>query len=462
MERDLTRGGVGGQLSRFALPFLISNALQSAYGLVDMAVVGRFVGSTALAALGSATFLCYLMSSLCMGISIGGGVLAAQFRGAGDEAGLRDAAASLFATSAVLSFVLTVLGLAVYRPALSLMGLPADAAEYAYSYMEVCLLGTIFVFGYNAAASVLRGLGDSASPLAYLAVSASLNGALDLLFVGALGMGTAGTAWATVVSQAAACGIALGRMLGRRAPGGRRAFSLRGGRPRREHCAAILRLGIPSGIQSTALNLSYLVVASMLNSFGVEVAASASLGLKINGTAVLPCWAVGQAVSAMAGQSMGARKPGRALGAAKAGIALGIAATAVSVIVVQIFLGPLLSLFTREEAVARGSALYLRICCSANCLAYAAMFVIDSFATGVGDSLFAMANALLHSVLVRLTLSWLLAYALGLGFLGLYWAEMASPLPSLALGLAYLASGRWRSKAAAARGPGGGPGDGRG
>jgi Na+-driven multidrug efflux pump len=113
---------------------------------------------------------------------------------------------------------------------------------------------------------------------------------------------------------------------------------------------------------------------------------------------------------------------------------------------VQAFAGPLLSLFTEDAAVIRGGIVYLRICCSVNCLGYAVMYVIDCFATGVGDSLFAMANALLHSVATRLALSWLLASALGMGYLGLYWAEMASPLPSLLLGVAYFASGRWKGR----------------
>lgn len=449
MERDLTTGRIGGQLARFALPFFISSLLQSAYGLVDMAVVGRFVGGAALAAMASATFLCFLLTSLCMGIAIGGGVLVAQYKGARetrgsarDERALRDAAASLLAISAAAALALTGIGLAVYRPALALMGLPPEAAGYAYAYMRVGLLGTVFVFGYNSACAILRGIGDSASPLAYLAISVAFNAVLAFLLVGGLRMGTAGTAAATVASQALACAIAIGRMLRRRGAG----FSLGGARPRLAHCAKILRLGIPSGIQSTALSLSYLVVASMLNSYGVEVAASAGLGLKINGFAVMPCWAVGQAAASMAGQNMGAGKIARAGATAKAGIVLGIAATSVSVLLIQSFAGPILSLFTDDPSVARGGAAYLRICCSVNCLAYAAMYVLDSFATGVGDSLFAMVNALLHSVAVRLALSWLLASAIGMGYAGIYWAEMASPLPSLILALAYFASGRWKEK----------------
>ena len=119
---------------------------------------------------------------------------------------------------------------------------------------------------------------------------------------------------------------------------------------------------------------------------------------------------------------------------------------AFTVILVQVFVGPIVSLFVEDQAIIGGGILYLRICCSVNCLAYAAMYALDSFATGVGDSVFAMANALLHSVVVRLLLSWILGYALGYGYRGIYWAEMLCPLPSLAAGIAYYRLGRWRER----------------
>jgi Na+-driven multidrug efflux pump len=152
------------------------------------------------------------------------------------------------------------------------------------------------------------------------------------------------------------------------------------------------------------------------------------------------------AITTMAGQNMGAGEVERAAKTARTGALLGAAANALAVILVQAFVGPLVGLFAEDPAIVEGGIHYLRVCCSLNCLAYAAMYELDCFATGVGDSLFAMSNALLHSVVVRLSLSWLLSFALGYGFLGLYWAEMLSPLPSFVAGMIYFRLGRWEKK----------------
>jgi putative MATE family efflux protein len=449
MERDLTVGSVPRQLIRFAFPLFLSNLLQSCYNLVDIAVVGRFVGGPGLAAVSSASKICFLITSLGMGITIGGGVLVAQRKGARDEQGQRDAAASLLFVSTASSLILTALGLLAYKRVLAAMDLPAEALDHAYGYMRVILLGTIFVFGYNAVSSISRGLGDSKSPLAYVAIASGLNVGLDLLLVGRFGMGTRGAALATVASQALAFGFALARMLrGGEAlsADGPRRFTIKGSRIRADRCAAILKIGVPSALQSAALNMSYLLVTAMLNGYGVTVAAAASIGLQVNAFSVMPCWALGQAVTTMAGQNMGSGDAGRAARTATTGIVCAIAVTAFTVLLVQVFTSSIVALFSSDPSIIEGGAGYLRICCSINCLAYAAMYVLDSFATGVGDSLFAMANALLHSVVVRLALSYLLGVALAWGYLGIYWAEMLCPLPSLIAGLIYFRLGRWRKR----------------
>jgi putative MATE family efflux protein len=451
MERDLTVGSVPGQLIRFAFPLFLSNLLQSCYSVVDMAVVGRFVGGAGLAAVSSASILCFLITSLGWGITIGGGVLVAQYKGARDEEGQRNAAGALLLVSAAAALLLTAIGLLVYEPVLLAMGLPPEAAPHAYGYMRVSLFGTVFVFGYNAVCSIMRGLGDSRGPLAYVAIASVANVALDLILVGPLGMGTRGAALATVAAQGLSFAIAFARLRRGRGPtgpegGGSGGFRLGGFRLRADMCATILRIGIPSALQSAALNLSYLLVTAMLNAYGVTIAAAAGIGLKVNGFAVMPCWAIGQAVTTMAGQNMGSGDPRRAAGAAKAGAILGMAVTAATVILAQAFAGPVVGLFAEDASIVAGGILYLRICCSVNCLAYAAMYAIDSFATGVGDSAFAMCNALLHSVAVRLLLSYILGVALGRGYVGIYWAEMLCPLPSLAAGIVYYRLGRWRRR----------------
>jgi len=459
MERDMTTGGVPVQLIKFALPILAANILQSGYSIVDMAVVGRFTGSPGLAAVSSAAMISFIIQSVCTGVTTGGSVLTAQFKGAGDRAGQGRTICMLAVISAAAAVLVTGLGLLLYRPALCWMNLPEAAMPHGVSYMQVMCLGTVFVFGYNAVCAVMRGLGDSSSPLIFVAVASVLNVTLDLILVGPLEMGTRGAALATVLSQGFSFVTALVHLFRRgffsSFTGGARKGSLirffrENGRPDASVCAAILRIGLPAAIQMAVLNLSYLLVTGMLNGFGVTVAAAAGAGLKVNTFAAMPCWAVGQAVTAMAGQNAGAGDLSRTGKTARAGVFLALGATFFMMLFVQTFAEQIISVFDSDPETVRQGVIYLRVCCSLNCLVYAVMYTIDSFATGVGDSFFAMCNALLHSLVLRLFLSWLLGTVLGGGFMGIYWAEcLASVIPAL-VGAAYYFSSRWKEKAAAA------------
>lgn len=436
MEQDLTRGSVPGALVRFSLPLLGANLLQSLYNVVDMAVVGRFTGSAGLAAVSSAAMLSYIINALCTGVSTGGSVLVAQARGAGDGAGQRRAAGALFTVALLASAVITGLGLALCRPVFRLMNVPDVSMGPALDYMPVLCLGTVFVFGYNAVCAVLRGLGDSAGPLLLMAVATAVNVLLDLLLVGALGMGTRGAALATVCAQGISCLAALALLRRRRFP-----LSPCLHRPT---CAALLRIGLPSAVQMAVLNLSYLLVTGMLNAYGVVVAAAAGVGLKINTFAAMPCWAVGSAVTTMAGQCVGAGDPDRARLACRTGVRLAAAATACCTVAVLLFAAPIVRFFDADPAVVAEGVRYLRICCSFNCLLYSAMYVYDAFATGAGAAWLAMLNALLQSLAFRLFFSWLLGRALGFGYVGIFWAEALSPLLPCFIGWGFFRSGLWR------------------
>ena len=443
MERDLTVGSVPKQLLSFAAPLFLANLLQSLYSIVDMAVVGRFVGSAGLAAVSSAAMLSFIIQSVCTGVTTGGAVLIAQYKGARDTRGQRETTGALFSGSALAALLVTAAGLLAYRPVFSLMNLPAEALPHALRYMRVICLGTVFVFGYNAVCSVLRGLGDSKSPLFFVAVATAVNILLDLLLVGPLGLGTEGAAIATAASQGVSFLTAVFVLRRRGLP---LDFSPSYFRTAPKTCRAILRIGLPTAVQMTVLNLSYLLVTGMLNGYGVAVAAAAGVGLKVNSFAAMPCWAVGQAVTTMAGQNLGAGDTGRAEETAKSGLRLALLVTAASILAVQLFTARIIGLFNTDPEVVREGVFYLRVCCSFNSLVYAVMYTFDSFATGAGDSLFAMLNAMLHSVVMRLSLSWLLSVPLGLGFAGLCWGECLSPLLPFVFGILYFRSGRWRRK----------------
>lgn len=440
LEQDLTRGSVPRSLIQFALPILGANLLQALYNLVDMAVVGRLVGSAGLTAVSSAAQLCYIINALCTGVTMGGSVLVSQYRGAGDEAHVRKTVSALFVLAGLCALLLTAVGALACRPVFVLMNVPTESVAYAEGYMRTICMGTVFVFGYNAACAVLRGLGDARGPLYFVAVATAVNLALDLLLVGPLGMGTVGAALATVCAQGISFLVAL-RALRRRL-----GLTLRSllAWPPRDITARILRIGLPTAVQMSVLNLSYLLVTGMLNAYGVAIAAAAGVGLKVNTFAAMPCWAVGSAVTTMAGQCAGARDPARAARACRVGVLLAVGLETVCMFLVLAFAAPMVRFFDPDPAVVAAGVRYLRICCTVNCLVYAAMYVYNAFATGVGAAWFAMVNSILQSVVFRLAFSVLFADIFHMGYLGIFWAECLSPVIPAVLAAVFFRSGIWR------------------
>lgn len=435
-------GSVPKKLIRFAFPLFLANLLQALYNVVDMLVVGKIVGKTGLAAISNASMLCFIINSLCIGLTMGGSVLVAQCKGANDQTGQRDTIGMLFFLSLVGSAVVTILGLAIYEALFQALNVPANAYQDACGYMKIICCGTVFVFGYNAVCSILKGLGDSQTPLFFVGVATVLNVVLDVLLVGPLSMGTAGAAWATITAQGVSFMGSLVYL--RRYQLG---FSLTKIEFHREKLLAILKVGLPTAIQMVVVNTAYLLVTGMLNQFGTPVAAASGVGLKINTFAGMHCWAIGQAITAMVGQCLGAGQIERARKVVWSGLLLNLVVTAAVVVVVQLLAEPLICMFdgTSPEVI-RCGVQYLRTCCSINSLIYAVMYTLDSFAIGVGAAHVAMVNALLDAVVVRLPVGWLLAFPLSLGFSGIYLGQALSPILPALVGLVYFKSRVWEGR----------------
>ena len=203
-EQNFTVGKVSEQLFKFTVPLFFANLLQAGYNIADMVVVGRYVGSSGLAAVSNASMLCFIITSIGIGITVGGTVLAARARGGGDRTAERATIGTLFAVTALAALPVTAGGWWFSRSVFLLMKVPEEALEQACGYMNILSDGTLCVFGYNAVCALLRGLGDSRRPLLFVAIAAAVNIMLDLLLVGVWKLGVTGAAWATVTSQAAA------------------------------------------------------------------------------------------------------------------------------------------------------------------------------------------------------------------------------------------------------------------
>ena len=321
-EQDLLTGNVPKKLIQFAFPLFLANLLQALYNVADMLVVGKIVGEIGLAAISNASMLCFIINSLCIGLTMGGSVLVAQYKGAGDQKGQRDTIGMLFLLSLAASIVVTVLSLAIYEPLFRALDVPAEAYPDACGYMEIICWGTVFVFGYNTVCSILKGLGDSKTPLFFVGIATILNVLLDVLLVGPCSMGTAGAAWATIAAQGVSF---LGSLVYLKRH--QLSFSFKKIEFHWGILLAILKVGLPTAIQMVVVNTAYLLVAGMLNPFGTSVAAASGVGLKINTFAGMHCWAIGQAITAIVGQCMGAGQIRRARQVVRSGLLLNLAVT---------------------------------------------------------------------------------------------------------------------------------------
>lgn len=443
-EQNLTLGSVSKKLIRFAFPLMIANILQSFYSIIDMLVVGKIVGETGLAAISNASMISFIINSICIGITMGGTVLVAQFKGANDKNGQREIIGTLFIISLIASFIVTIIGVISYKPLFQLLNVPAVSMQDACQYMKVICYGTIFVFGYNAVCSIMKGLGDSKSPLYFIAIATVVNIVLDVILVGVCAMGTKGAAYATIFSQGTSLLISIFYLKSKKLVFN---FKIQHFMIKWDKLIAILKVGLPTAIQMIMVNISYLLITGMLNNFGVSVVAASGVGLKVNTFAGMPCWAIGQAVTAMVGQNIGANNIKRVEKTIKIGLRLNIMITLFVVILIQIFAKQIIMLFDSAsfEVIEKG-ILYLRMCCGINSLVYAVMYTFDSFAIGIGAANVAMINAFLDAFIVRLPVSWLLAFIVKVGFTGVYIGQAVSPLLPAIVGLLYFRSRVWKNK----------------
>jgi putative MATE family efflux protein len=428
---DLTQGSIFRHLITFGIPILLANFLQSLYSIVDMLVVGRFFGSVGLAAVSNGSMIAFVIISICIGISMGGSVIVARYKGAGDIQSQKESIGTLFSMSILLALAITIISLATYKTVLHWLKVPPEAMQETSDYVQVICAGTFFVFGYNAVCSVMRGLGDSRSPLYFVAIATIINVVLDLLFVGTMQMGTKGAAYATVISQAVSFLIAASRL---------RVFDFKWKSfvIQRDKLFQISSVAFPFAGQMVIVNISYLLVTGMLNKYGVSIAAATGIGLKVNTFAAMPCWAIGQAVITLVSQNLGAQKMNRVRDSVLTGLVLNLVLTGLTVLVVQLFARSIIMLFdpTSSEVVENG-VLYLRICCSFNCCFYVAMYTFDSYATGIGRATFAMLNSLLESVVMRLLFVWILGEVFTWGFMGVYIGQAFSSVFPAILGAVF-------------------------
>ena len=435
-ERDLTRGSVWRQVLAYAMPLVASSLLQALYSMVDTVIAGHFAGSAAISAINNSGQILNILTKIAIGITTGGNIIIGQYYGAKEQGRLGEASGTLLSLSLLLGAATAVGLYAGAYPLLGLLGAPA--MEQSVAYLRICAVGMVFVFGYNALSAVLRGVGDSRTPLLIIGVATVVNTVLDLWFVAGLGMGTAGAALATTAAQAVSFGMALvlvARRTGLLQPK-LSFFRMHGALLR-----LILRLGIPSALQMTIAGFSWLVVTFLVNQYGVDVSAGNGVAIKIKDFCQLFTAAMANSAASMIAQTLGAKKFDRAKQVMDETMKITLLISAGMIAIVELFTPQLVAVFTSDAKVAEAAVLNLRIEILAQVF-YASFPVYNALAIGAGHSLFAMANSFVNCILFRVVLAVTLNHFFGI--VGLYTACMLAPAISVFLGHLYAKSRVWR------------------
>lgn len=441
---DYTTGNLPKQMLLFSLPFMLSNCLQVFYGIVDMIVVGHFVGSEGLSAVSTASQVFNFLNMLSLGFAMGGQVVIAQLVGAKKTEDLQKCIGTLFTLVAGLGVVMTGVGIAVCEPVLRLLQTPEEAFSMASSYLYICSAGLLFSFGYNLVASILRGEGESVQPCIYIAVAAVTNLLFDLLFVGVFHWGVAGAAAATVFGQAVSFIWSIIYLLHHKEAFGFD-FKLSSFRPDKKQTRNIISLGVPFALRSAAVHVSMLFVTSLVNSVGVAASAVFGVGLKVDDVVRKISMGFNYASSAMVGQNIAAGNIRRTRRVVYWSWIYSAAVYLVFFVIYVTNIEFLFRLFTDDAEVLGLAPVFVR----AIVWSFPAMAIMrgtNGFISGIGNSSLGLAFSLLDGLVLRIGLSWLLGTVCGLGlygfFLGYGLATYGTSIP----GAVYFLAGRWKNR----------------
>ena len=344
----MTEGGIFKNLLFFAAPLILGNLLQQMYNAVDSIIVGNYVGSNALAAVGAGASLIYLLIAFSLGASVGAGVIVSQYLGAKDKEGVHKAVHTAMTISIILGLILTAGGILFSRKLLVMMNTPAEILDDAACYLRIYSYGLIFNVVYNMAAGILNAAGNSRRSLMYLAAAAVVNIFMDLLLIAGLKIGVAGAAIATNFSQAISCILALWFLF--RVPADYR-ISLKSLRIHKAMALRIIQIGLPTGIQNMVISFSNILIQASINQYGATAVAGFSAYLKIDGFNILPVLSFSMAITTFIGQNYGAGKYDRMKKGMWVTLFMGIVYTVLTGILLLTFSGQIMRLFSEDVGV---------------------------------------------------------------------------------------------------------------
>lgn len=357
LEKNLTNGSVLKNIAYFSLPYLLSYFLQTLYGLADLFIIGQFEGVASTTAVSIGSQVMHMLTVMIVGLAMGSTVCIGQAVGAGDKKHASAAIGNTVTLFMLLSVVITALLLALVRPIVSVMSTPAEAADGTRAYLTICFIGIPFITAYNIISSIFRGLGDSKSPMIFIAVACAANIALDYIFIGAMGLGPAGAALGTTLSQAISVVFSLVVILRRKS-----GISLerRDLHPQRDTMGRLLRIGVPVAAQDGLIQIAFIVITVIANRRGLDAAAAVGIVEKIISFVFLVPSSMLSTVSALCAQNIGAGKQARAEQTLRYAIIIAVSFGIIIALLTQFISEQAVGLFTPDVIVITLGGQYLR------------------------------------------------------------------------------------------------------
>lgn len=435
--RDMTSGSVFARMIHFAVPTMLANLMQVAYNLVDMAVVGRFLGSPGISAVSTGADLLQLFVAVSTGFSVAVQVLVSQAVGAKDDLRLQKIIGTSLTLMTAFSLSLAAFGVCFADRLIHMLNVPDIAAEGARAYCEVCFIGLIPTFWYSVISAMARGMGDSKRPLFFIGAASALNITLDYLFVGGFGLGVRGAALATFIAQTVSFALSFTYFY-RRREAFHFDFQLHSFLIDRKVLARLLRLGIPFFTQYGTVDFSRVFVASFINSFGVILSAVTGVGAKITSFASVVTNSIHSASTTIIAQNYGAREWARIQRTLFLSLIFGLLFSTAMSIAVLLFSSRIFSLFTAERAVLAAAVGYVPIIVL-DFYGGALRLPMSALLQGSGNGNLNMLIALLDGIVVRVGLAVCLGVVLKIGIIGFWLSNsLAGYVPFLVGGIYYL------------------------
>ncbi len=404
MERNLTTGSVFKNIVIFSLPYFLSYFLQTLYGLADLFIIGQYEGVASTTAVSVGSQVMHMLTVMIVGLAMGTTVSIGRAVGAGDKKRVSACVGNTVTLFMLVSLVLTAALILLVRPIVSVMSTPSEAVEGTVSYLVICFAGIPLITAYNIISSIFRGMGDSKSPMYFIAVACAVNIALDYLFMGAMGLGPAGAALGTTLAQAVSVAVALIAIRRRRSI----TLSKSDLRPHSGVMSQILSIGVPVALQDGLIQVAFILITVIANRRGLTDAAAVGIVEKFISFVFLVPSSMLSTVSALGAQNLGAGKPERARQTLWYSIAVAAGFGVLVSILIQFIAEPVVGLFTRDEAVITAGGPYLRGYIF-DCLFAGVHFCFSGYFCACGRSMISFIHNISGVALVRVPGAYLMS-----------------------------------------------------